>query len=555
VLLTYDLAEAVERTLENRLVFSTTTGTQFAPPPVYCESCSNAGVGGNGGAESEAPPLPGGLGPMIYGSDAQPHPTLNFNLYIDTDPAPLDMVHEVLKVESVGTLDFGDKYFELPTTAGYFTFSFQADAAALDSGREFWMAKISIVDPDHPDDASPFYHVRTYQDIINNDTSQFGAGWQLESLDHLSFGHLVDTSGHFNFDDHPVSLVTGDNQVIRFDEADEDSDYINYDRESGTPYSLCRMQYDKDSHEYTVTNPDDSKSVFNSTGQLIVRKDHFGNEVEKYTYDISGNLSTKEDQWGNFTTLVRNGDLLTITDFCDEYGNPTMDVSQTAVLEFDGYNLISVTQPDPDGDGPLVSPVTRYDYTGDLLTTIVDPRNAVTTISKERGRRAWRVRFRRKPSCASVPCHEEVKRRMTTFLSTSGIVLCIRQMLRCECSDNINLRWQSKLPTGDLRVLKGAPRVQEGDVSQLARHVLLRQRFPDNALPGAVAAKPDQMMALMVIQTFDRIIQSAFAIDRFHGRKWIVDLPWPAFFLKRIQDRLLVLRESREPLHDPASYT
>ena len=59
---------------------------------------------------------------------------------------------------------------------------------------------------------------------------------------------------------------------------------------------------------------------------------------------------------------------------------------QTTTLDYDGSGrLIKVTQPDPDGAGPLTSPVTTYEYytSGDaanLLKAVIDPRGLETDI-------------------------------------------------------------------------------------------------------------------------------------------------------------------------------
>ena len=86
-----------------------------------------------------------------------------------------------------------------------------------------------------------------------------------------------------------------------------------------------------------------------------------------------------------------------VTDFgYDGNGNRTSVTDPLGRETFYAYDevdrLISVTQPDPDGGGPLASPVTEYEYdaVGNLLT-VIDPLNNETTFAYDALRRLTTV--------------------------------------------------------------------------------------------------------------------------------------------------------------------
>ena len=187
-----------------------------------------------------------------------------------------------------------------------------------------------------------------------------------------------------------MSLTTRDNHAIWFRKkplAQQTlSGHTLYTREEGNPYSFGELVKNNSSEVYTLTNPDGSKSIFDGDGLLRSRKDRLDNILREYDYngemldtitDISGRITKfSDDGYGHITS---------ITDFYD-----TPEVQQTTYLEYDnnaalGGRLIKVTEPDPDGTGPLSSPITNYEYytSGDaanLLKSVIDPRGLRTAI-------------------------------------------------------------------------------------------------------------------------------------------------------------------------------
>jgi hypothetical protein len=144
-------------------------------------ACSNASTASNGSAMTAD--RSSGV-ETAYNSSTQPHPTITFNVHLDEPPGEA----EYLKFSAAGDLTFDDTYFELPEETGWFTFTFQADAASLPSGRYAWDITYGYYDGEDDLITGTDDQYLAYQDVINLDNSQFGAGWQLTELDHLSIG-------------------------------------------------------------------------------------------------------------------------------------------------------------------------------------------------------------------------------------------------------------------------------------------------------------------------------------------------------------------------------
>ena len=322
---------------------------------------------------------------IAYNSSTQPHPTVTFNLRLnDAPPNPVTYPNAYLKFESYGLIEFEDTYFEPPASTGWYTFTFQADAGSLDSGRYFWFGEFAYYDADGDPDVplngeDDFF---AFQDVINRDNSEFGSGWQLPELDRLVVDQ--DLYNHeYSIDEDGVSLITGDNHAIWFKEHDENllDDFTDFAREPGNPYSFAELLRDDTNFTYILTDIDGSKSVFDIDGMLLSREDRLGNVMRSYTY--SGSLlESITDASGSVTHYGHdsNGLVTSVTDFYETPG------AQTTTLEYSGGHLTEVTQPDPDGvTGPLSSPVTNYEYydignPAGLLKSVVDPRGLQTDI-------------------------------------------------------------------------------------------------------------------------------------------------------------------------------
>ncbi len=323
---------------------------------------------------------------LSYNSGTQSSPTVDFN-YISGATGDQYVAFE--KPDSVnleGFLGFTDAYFAGPDTTNVtYTFSFQTDASSLPSGRYYFMANVKVGDLED-NDPPVVHHERVYRDVVNNRASAFGAGWQVASVDRLAKQHVVEDT-YFMEDFDGVSLITGDNHAVWFREDAYQPDPTNktvYTREYSTtfgvemnPYGFGVLELNKNTDEYTLTDPDGSQRIFDSGGKLLARLDRLENVVESYTYD-GDLLESITDIHGNVTWFEYDGNDLveSITEFYGKSG------PQTTYLSHDvAGHLTQITEPDPDGAGPLSSPVTKYAYNADsLLESITDPRGLVTTI-------------------------------------------------------------------------------------------------------------------------------------------------------------------------------
>jgi RHS repeat-associated protein len=187
----------------------------------------------------------------------------------------------------------------------------------------------------------------------------------------------------YKIDEYGLSLITGDNHAVWFvkDTSQLVSGHTTYTREPGNPYSFATLDKDNVAETYTLTNPDGSKSIFDADGLLLSREDRLGNVLRSYTYDGSI-VESITDVSGRATHFANDGDRVTsITDFYGTSG------AQTTTLEYDGSGrLLSVTQPDPDGSGPLSAPVMSYAYNAsgtaaNLLKSVTDPRGLETDVA------------------------------------------------------------------------------------------------------------------------------------------------------------------------------
>ncbi|MCY3017317.1 MAG: DUF6531 domain-containing protein, partial [Planctomycetota bacterium] len=118
---------------------------------------------------------------------------------------------------------------------------------------------------------------------------------------------------------------------------------------------------------------------YDAAGRLTATTDPLGHTSWKQ-YDRLGRLTSETDALGaaageaQHTTVTTYDVAGRVTSVTDELGRST---------EFRYDNLgrkMSLTQPDPDGSGPLTSPVTTFSYDASgNQTTVTDPRGFVTT--------------------------------------------------------------------------------------------------------------------------------------------------------------------------------
>ncbi|NLS94971.1 MAG: tandem-95 repeat protein, partial [Planctomycetaceae bacterium] len=139
---------------------------------------------------------------------------------------------------------------------------------------------------------------------------------------------------------------------------------------------------------YVATYTDGSGSL--PQGLLLTETDPLG-RVTAYVYDDD----TAGDAFGELISITYaqgTADEATVQFEYDGFGNVTAEIDELGrrteyTYDFAG-RFLSVTQPDPDGEGPLASPVTLYAYDDTAGTvTITDPLGNVTVETYDSARR------------------------------------------------------------------------------------------------------------------------------------------------------------------------
>src|SRR5439155_13810961 len=107
---------------------------------------------------------------------------------------------------------------------------------------------------------------------------------------------------------------------------------------------------------FTRTLPDGTKYNFTAGGDQASLVDRNGNTVS-YAYNANHDPTSITDSYGLVTQLAYNaqGYVNSITD-------PAGRITQLG-YDTSGTKLTSITDPDPDGAGPLAAPVTAMTYT------------------------------------------------------------------------------------------------------------------------------------------------------------------------------------------------
>jgi RHS repeat-associated protein len=418
--------------LEPRWVFSFTSPTPHdggnCPNDCPC-SCSNATTTSDDDALVSS--RVAGM-PLTYNSGTQAHPTTSFNWPF----APTSDAY--ITFESIGTLAFPTTFYEVPDTAGDYEFTFQSNAGDLDSGRQMSIAKITNWTSGDVENGG--YHVRTFQDIVNRDDSDFGEGWQFASIDRLVTRHLEEYT-HFNMNIYGVSLITGDNHAIWFEQNtyQPDPNVTVYTRDQANTSSFAKLTKDNTTGNFTLSDPDGSVRTFDEEGLLLSRVDRLGNPVAAYTYDGNGRVETITDLHGKVIHFGYSSGQVTVTDFYDPL-HP--EAQQETNLFLDGSGrLTTIVEPDPDGPGQLTSPVTTYEYytsgvADDLLKSVTDPRGLITTIEYDPTRHVSSITER----CGGTIEIDSIQSQRVLDISSSGydkFHLASMQGTTAEASDEI----------------------------------------------------------------------------------------------------------------------
>ncbi|MDR0391438.1 MAG: hypothetical protein LBH59_06000, partial [Planctomycetaceae bacterium] len=233
------------------------------------------------------------------------------------------------------------------------TFGIQADVSLLSSGRYDWTLDI---ESRFADEATSTITRTGTQDVVNwtdNQETGTATAWNLSAFDKVQ----ITNNG--------VNWLRGNGNSIWFNLDDG-----VYTVESG---SEAGSQLTNDNGIITITQKDGTEYHFNSSGFIVTIIDPAQNQTN-YTYDSQQRLSKITPPNGHATTY--SYDLLTglLSSKADFKGRVTS-------YGYDNLGrLISVTLPDPDGDGDLLSPVTLYEYLDDtsLISRITDPIGNIT---------------------------------------------------------------------------------------------------------------------------------------------------------------------------------
>jgi RHS repeat-associated protein len=231
---------------------------------------------------------------------------------------------------------------------GVYRFAVQVPDS-LTTGNYSWSITITQT---FGDDAAELSHTYTgTQNVLNWNSSPFGAGWMLDGLDQLAIN-----------DDNAL-LVQSDGTMAYF--AYSDGSYTS----PAGPFAFSTLTH-SDS-QYQLVGTDGTMETFNSSGNLVSVTDNDGN-ITSYSYYTSGAssglLEYITDPSHHTTTFTYTSEydselLTTIEDFAGR---------DTSLTYNDYCQLVQVTDPDPDAEGET-QPVSNFSYassTGPLASYI-----------------------------------------------------------------------------------------------------------------------------------------------------------------------------------------
>ncbi len=220
------------------------------------------------------------------------------------------------------------------TTDATYRFAVKYTGTPLDTGHyEFTVA----IAPSYSGSSPSPSTTTVPQNVLNWNSSPFGAGWMLDGLDQL----VTSDSG--------ALLVQSDGTMAYFS---GDS----YTSPAG-PFAFSSLTY-SDSY-YQLVGTDGTKETFNSSGQLVSVTDNDGN-ITSYTYSSDRLYQITNPSHQTTTFSYNDSDLVaTIEDF----------VERDTTLTYNGYGqLIQVTDPNPE-EGET-QPVSEFTYESDTAPLV-----------------------------------------------------------------------------------------------------------------------------------------------------------------------------------------
>jgi len=282
-----------------------------------------------------------------YGGDNNPHPIIALDFQIPANAA----VPETLSAQlTLGGLSSATTVYDLTDVdpGDTIRIALQLDATSLATGNYAYSVAI------HMEYSGGAYSNGTFtgqHQIFNWSNSVFGNRWWMPELDRL----FVNEDG--------AALLQGDSVGLWF-EADGSG---GFNRPEGNFTQLDKLP----TGWFVATTPTGEKALFDTTGLLRIREDSNGNARTYAYYDVAEDDFADEpafitDTFGRTTNFQYNDDgrVESITDFA----------GRTTSFKYDGNRLDEIIEPDPDGSGPLLAPVTKFDHTSaGRISSVFDP--------------------------------------------------------------------------------------------------------------------------------------------------------------------------------------
>jgi RHS repeat-associated protein len=300
---------------------------------------------------------------LIYDSRSNPHPIISVDVTFDAAALTATSIEAQL---TYGGITSAPVYYDPATlVAGTsYRFALMADAA-LPTGSYHWQMRIA---EHYNGQASKIRDYTGRHEIANRTDSEFGNRWAHTQVDRVD---VVDANVG-------VTLVEGSGSVSFFRTSALYEDRMEFEREKGEP-GYSTLIADFGTNTFILRNKTGVSAVFNGNNGLIMsRFDQAGNETRYHYIDANGDfffreLARIEDPSGLNTIYgYEGGKVRTITDFA----------GRVTTLDYHDGRLVKVTQPDPDGTGPLLPPISEFNYeasTG-LLNWYKDPDGKITTL-------------------------------------------------------------------------------------------------------------------------------------------------------------------------------
>ena len=220
----------------------------------------------------------------------------------------------------------------------------QVDTGTLADGRYDYTVEV-VAHSTGGDQTQDFYGSLN---LVNRAASAAGSDWSVRGNDRLSLS------------DAGAMLVFGNDATEWFARQDDGT--------FATPAGgFDVLAYDSGSGQYTYSDPQQDREVFDSTGQLVESLDANGNATT-YGY-TDGLLTSITDPLGQVTSYAYTGGLLVST--TDPAGRTTTYAYDTETINGSSVNLLSsITEPAASGSGSGAETQFFYDSQGRMTESI-----------------------------------------------------------------------------------------------------------------------------------------------------------------------------------------